>query len=46
MMTLRDLLTVLPDLINGVFYVMELLVVRLTLLGLTVLGAYHLLLRK
>lgn len=45
MSTLPNLLNVLPEIINRIFDIMELVVVRLTLLGLTVLGAYALLLR-
>jgi hypothetical protein len=30
----------LPELINGVFVVLDMIIVRLTLLGLTALGAY------
>ena len=37
-----QLLTHLPDIINKVFDILELLVVRATILGLAVLGAYAL----
>ena len=37
-----DFLTHLPDFINKVFDILELLVVRATILGLAVLGAYAL----
>lgn len=39
--TLREL----PDFVNGVFDVLDLIVVRLTLLGLAALGAYTVLTR-
>jgi hypothetical protein len=37
------LLNELPEIINRTFYILELIVVRLTLLALTALGAYALL---
>jgi hypothetical protein len=37
------LLDELPETINRIFYILELIVVRLTLLALTALGAYALL---
>jgi hypothetical protein len=37
------LLTELPEIVKGVFDVLDLLVFRLTLLGLAVIGAYALL---
>ncbi len=37
-----DFLNRLPDIINKVFDILDLLVVRLTLLGLAALGAYAL----
>jgi hypothetical protein len=40
---MRDLLKELPEIINRVFDILELLVVRSTLLGLAGLGAYALL---
>jgi hypothetical protein len=40
---MRDLLNELPEIINRVFDVLELIVVRLALLGLAALGAYALL---
>ena len=42
---MRALLRELPDIINGVFDVLDLLVVRLALLGLAAIGAYALLTR-
>lgn len=39
---MRDLLNELPEIINRIFDVLELLVVRLALLGLAALGAYAL----
>jgi len=38
-----EFLSHLPDVINKIFDILELLVVRLTILGLAVLGAYALL---
>lgn len=38
----NNFLNHLADIINKVFDVLELLVVRVTLLGLAALGAYHL----
>ena len=35
-----DRLNKLPEMINGVFVILDLIIVRLTLLGLTILGAY------
>jgi hypothetical protein len=40
---MHDLLKELPEIINRVFDILDLLVVRSTLLGLTALGAYALL---
>jgi hypothetical protein len=40
---MRDLLRELPETINRVFEVLELIVVRLALLALTAVGAYALL---
>jgi hypothetical protein len=37
------LLNELPEIINRIFYILELIVVRLTLLALTAFGAYALL---
>jgi hypothetical protein len=37
------LLNELPEIINRIFYILELIVVRLTLLALAALGAYALL---
>ena len=42
---MRALLRELPGIINGIFDVLDLLVVRLALLGLAALGAYSLLTR-
>jgi hypothetical protein len=42
---MRDLLRELPEIINLGFDVIELVVVRLTLLGLAAIGAYALLTR-
>jgi hypothetical protein len=42
---MRALLRELPDIVNGIFDVLDLLVVRVALLGLAVLGAYTLLTR-
>ena len=39
---MQDFLSSLPSTINKCFDVLDLLVVRLTLLALVVLGAYHL----
>jgi hypothetical protein len=39
---MHELLGALPDTINKVFDILELLVVRVTLLGLAALGAYAL----
>ena len=43
MSTLHNLLNELPEIVDQIFNILELVVVRLTLLGLTVLGAYALL---
>jgi hypothetical protein len=43
---MHELLNELPEIINRVFDVLELVVVRLALLGLTTLGAYALLQKK
>lgn len=40
---MHNMLSELPDIINRVFDVLDLIVVRLTLLGLAGLGAYALL---
>jgi hypothetical protein len=40
---MSDLLSGLPEIINRLFDVLELLVVRVTLLGLVAIGAYALL---
>ncbi len=40
---MRELLKNVPDIINCVFDILELVVVRLTLLGLAAFGAYALL---
>ncbi len=40
---MRELLSELPEIINRVFDVLDLIVVRLTLLGLAALGAYTIL---
>ena len=40
---MHTLLNELPDLINRIFDILELIVVRLTLLGLAALGAYTIL---
>ena len=40
---MRNLLTQLPDLINLIFNILDLIVVRLTLLGLAAVGAWTLL---
>ena len=37
---MRKMLDELPDIVNRVFDVLELIVVRMTLLGLAALGAY------
>ena len=42
---MRDRLNELPAIINGIFDVLDLVVVRLTLLGLAAIGAYALLTR-
>lgn len=42
---MRDLLEEVPRIINRVFDILDLIVVRLTLLGLAVVGAYALLTR-
>jgi len=42
---MRPLLRELPDIINDIFDVLDLVVVRLALLGLAALGAYALLTR-
>jgi hypothetical protein len=42
---MHNLLNELPDIINGIFNVLDLIVVRLTLLGLAALGAYTVLRR-
>ena len=43
---MRYLLDELPDLVNRIFDVLDLLVVRVALLGLAALGAYSLLNRR
>lgn len=40
---MREILKELPDIINGIFDVLNLVVVRLALLGLAAIGAYALL---
>jgi hypothetical protein len=40
---MHTLLNELPELLNRIFDILELIVVRLTLLGLTALGAYTIL---
>ncbi len=42
---MRDLLDELPDLVNRIFDLLDLIVVRVALLGLATLGAYSLLSR-
>jgi hypothetical protein len=42
---MRKILDDLPDIVNRVFDVLDLIVVRLTLLGLAALGAYAVLKR-
>ena len=42
---MREILKELPDIINGIFDVLDLVVVRLALLGLAAIGAYALLTR-
>lgn len=42
---MRQILQELPEIINGIFDVLELVVVRLALLGLAAIGAYALLTR-
>lgn len=42
---MHTLLNELPELINRIFDILELIVVRLTLLGLAALGAYTILRR-
>ena len=42
---MRDRLSETPAIINGIFDVLDLVVVRLTLLGLAAIGAYALLTR-
>jgi hypothetical protein len=39
---IHDLLATLPEMINKVFDILDLLVVRFTILGLAALGAYAL----
>jgi hypothetical protein len=43
---MRDLLDELPDFVNRIFDVLDLIVVRVALLGLAALGAYSLLSRR
>ena len=42
---MRQILKELPEIINGIFDVLDLVVVRLALLGLAAIGAYALLTR-
>jgi len=42
---MREMLKELPDIINGIFDLLDLVVVRLALLGLAAIGAYALLTR-